>query len=325
MSWPVKCIVAVFVISMLGSLPVRVRAGDMDLSLQGLSTEACATSSDFEPQLCPNNELFEKLMAQFGITLAPPVNLPADSLGQRGFYLGVDTTVTFIDRTSVFWQRGVEATGDSISDSYFWYRLEQRKGLPFGFELGASQGYAMQTDMISLGFQLRWSLFEGFRTGIGQIPDFAVRGAVQTIVGSNQVNVTVPSLDFVVSKPIRLGQGWTISPYMGVQTVWIFASSEMIDLCSWDSGDGTTTPGRLDCLRSQETAAGSSSGMNRRFDDIEQTRWRMAFGLQGRYHIVTATVSFLFDLLEPDVEIDEEREDSLSRQFGLNFGLGMTY
>ena len=135
----------------------------------------------------------------------------------------------------------------------------------------------------------------------------------------------VPSLDFVLSKPIRLGEGWTVFPYMGIQTVWIFASSEMIDLCSWDSGDGTTLPGQLDCSRNQETAAQSSSGMNRRFDDAEQTRWRMALGLQGRYHIVTATVSFLFDLLEPDVEIDKEQEDSLSRQFGLNFGLGMTY
>lgn len=302
-------------------LPVRALAGDMDLSLQGLSTDVCATSSDREAQLCPNNELFEKLMGQFGITLAPPVNNPAHSLGQRGFYLGADTTVTFIDRTSGFWQRGVEATGDSISGSYSWYRLEQRKGLPFGFELGASQGYAMSTEMVSLGFQVRWSLFEGFRTGIGQIPDFAVRGAVQTIVGSNQVNVTVPSLDFVISKPIRLGQGWIISPYMGIQTVWIFATSKMVDLCSWDS----TSPRPLDCSSSQEIAAEISSRTNRRFDDTEQTRWRMALGLQGRYYIVTATFSFLFDLTEPSVEVEEEQEDPLSRQVGLNFGLGMTY
>jgi hypothetical protein len=280
----------------------------MDLSLQGLSI-ACAPDVE---QICPDNELFQKLIAQFGITVAPPVNLPADSLGQRGFYLGADTTVTFIDRTGAFWQRGVEATGDTISGSYLWYRLVERKGFPFGFELGASQGYAMLTDMVSLGFQLRWSLFEGFRNEFRLIPDFAVRGAVQTIVGSDQVNVTVPSLDFVVSKPIRLGQGWIISPYMGLQTVWILASSEMIDLCWLDSSVSATTSGWLDCS-------------NRRFDDTEQTRWRMAFGLQGRYHIVTATFSFLFDLLEPGVEVDEERADPLSRQVGLNFGLGMTF
>ncbi|MBN1653613.1 MAG: hypothetical protein JXA30_07535 [Deltaproteobacteria bacterium] len=237
----------------------------------------------------------------------------------------MNTTVTFIDRESAFWRQGVEAEGDSISDSYFWYRLEQRKGFPFGFELGASQGYAMQTDMFSLGLQLRWSLFEGFRSGVGQLPDFAIRGSIQTLIGSRQVNLTVPSLDFVLSKPVSIDQGWIVSPYLGIQAVWIIASSEMVNLCYWESSDDSADESRLNCSENQQADTTLGSGNNRVFDDVQQTRWRMAVGMQGRYDIISATFAVIFDLAEPGVKTNQEKEAQLSRQIGLTFGFGMTY
>ena len=45
------------------------------------------------------------------------------------------------------------------------YQLKIRKGFPFGIELTGSFGYLAQSSLYTIGADVRWSLFEGFRTG----------------------------------------------------------------------------------------------------------------------------------------------------------------
>ncbi len=307
----------------------RARADYLDLALGSLRVE-CSDQGDAAadvPAWCPDDSRFRSLMSEFGGALLPAVNLPARSLGQRGFYVGVDTTITDIHSGDDFWERGVKGAGDSVDTALIWNRVGPRKGLPFGFELGASLGRALNARAWSLGADLKWSLFEGFRTGWGQMPDVSIRGAVDAAVGFSQVQLIVPSFDVVLSKPFVLGlSGWTLSPYLGVQTGWIFADSEIVDLTPEDNAFDQCAPppgeGPLVGSEGHSATVCSANGdardtaNNGRFQGLRETRWRISAGGQFRYGVLTLTSALLFDLSSPT---------STYRQVVWNLGMGFTY
>jgi hypothetical protein len=101
------------------------------------------------------------------------------------------------DSTQQYWRRGTEG-GTSSQRGHrhprrtrprrrqrFVSRLHVRKGLPFGLRARhPGEPHALERH---LGHRARPALgaFEGFRHGVGYLPDVAVRGAVNTVVGQS--------------------------------------------------------------------------------------------------------------------------------------------
>jgi hypothetical protein len=193
------------------------------------------------------------------------------------------------------------------------YAIDVRKGLPFGFELAADIGFMPRTSILSGGIDLRWSLLEGFRTGVGGVfPDFAVGGGVRTITGTSEFQLTVASLDTQVSKPIPVADSSVLTPYVGYQHLWIFGDSGLIDTtpgtdqlgyCHYQGPNIPGTPGAITPpYTGQPLCTGGSSldsNNSRVFEQAKIARDRIIVGLLYRYEMVLLGGHFMTDLVAP--------------------------
>ncbi|MEI8257762.1 MAG: hypothetical protein WCJ30_18960, partial [Deltaproteobacteria bacterium] len=199
----------------------------------------CGTASAGFAQCEADNQMFVNLVNELGGALAPPLLAPARTTGYNGLYLGYEHTITGINGSGEYWARGTmggERTGEgtaqvraNVPRQLYVSHFHARKGLPYGFELGMHANWLHDSGMVSLGVDIRWALFEGFHSGVGYLPDFAVRGSVNTLVGNQQLYLTVVGLDAMISKPISLGGVATLTPYLGGQGLLIFGDSTVID------------------------------------------------------------------------------------------------
>jgi hypothetical protein len=302
------------------------------------------------PDFCQDDDAYTRVMTQFAASLMPPILTPAGTRGVRGIYVGFETWITGIDTddstaTGDAWHRAVEGDGMSADTRHsrfvdtvlVWGRLNVRKGLPFGFELGTSLGYLFNTSYFALGAEIRWALFEGFREGVGWIPDVAVRAAVETMVGDGEFNVTIPSFDAILSEPFVVASSVEVIPWVDYQLAFPFVDSELVDLdpeetaftgCDPDPATPTpTTPGSPPYCRMN----GTELNDNVVFPSLRSMRMRLGAGLQIRFEWFTILGSFQFDLLPPgDPTLDDNYNganlipDDMPRQWQTDIGVGLT-
>jgi hypothetical protein len=195
-----------------------------------------------------------------------------------------------------------------VNSLYNFSRLVVRKGLPFGFELGLTAGHAYHSELWAWGAEIKWSIFEGFRTGaLRFLPELAVRGAVHTITGDSEFSLTVASLDVILSKEIVLGETVQLDPFIGGGLLWTIADSEIVDLTPEVPG---TTVGQIEASNAYV------------FPDIRTMRARIGGGLQLRYKAFLLTASAHVDAVQPHA-LNSELSPSLPRQWTVSFGTGV--
>lgn len=328
----------------LGSLVASpVAADEMDISLARLRQPLMNADGEVvDGRFVTDNPAWFSLMSQLGFALASPALAPARTTGARGFYIGFETSVTSIADGADYWRRGTEGDAMTLGENRFVRsslvnsQLTLRKGLPFGLEIGGSVGHFYGSEQWTLGGELRFAILEGFREGAaGFLPDIAVRGAVRTMVGDNEFHLTVPSIDFTISKPIVLGGVATLTPIINAQMLWILADSELVDLtpdrdafaeCAPVAGPPPApAPGEPPAGSSiQCTGSGQDFSNNGLFPDVRAFRARMSLGFQLRYRIFTLLTSFQWDLRRPS-DSDDAIPTGTPRQWTLNIGLGATY
>ena len=287
---------------------------------------SCPESGPF----CPNDEAFERLVADLGVAMAPTVGNGAASLGLRGFSLRLSTSVTPISgRHWILGSAGPSAAENSFNPSpnsaLTWNRIEVRKGLPFGLEIGGALGHGFDTSLWTFSGELRVALFEGFHSGLGALPDVAVRAAYQSMAGSHDMSLQTISFDVTLSKPYVVGGRHELTPLVALQALFANASTQPIDftpdVSAWD--DCAPEPGGA-C-----TNAGAVDFMNtRRFASVQQTRIRLFLGLEERYGPFSGTFTFGFDLVAPERTADttgDGMDDALPHALTLHFALGLRY
>lgn len=306
----------------------------------GCGTTATASGGQAYAQCFPDNQLWANLVNELGGALAPGLAAPAMTLGYAGVYIGYELSFSNLAQSD-HWGRGTEGSTstnvgsgtETIRDRYgdpvaFVSRLHVRKGFPFGFELGTQVNHLHSSGMWAIGLDLRWAPFEGFRRGIGYLPDFAVRGSVNTLVGQPQLNLTVVGIDATLSKRFTLGGQVRLAPYVGGQTLLIFGNSGVVDFTPGRSAyeecprqeiryvtdpRPTTDParspsgriGQLQCGGGGTAVAPGVPGdlndthNNGVFQAMRIQRWRAFGGLQFQWRIVSVTAEFGMDLAAP--------------------------
>ncbi len=297
---------------------------------------------------CPDQEMFIRLVSELAVAMAPPADSPARTIGPRALQLNLDITLTSIEAQQSYWALGTEGDGGRGSEDVntnvpsflVWNRLAVRKGLPFGFEVGATLGQGVSTSLWSLGLALKWALFEGFRTGLGRLPDVSVQAALSRSVGSSQASVRLYAIDFTLSKPFVVAQTWSLSPFAGVQALFSHVDSGVIDITPGSgpatppdpSGDAYAAcnpkPGHRSSGTPTCAADGSAADFayNVVFDPVSQTRVRAFLGAQARYQMLIVSLSTIFDLAAPALGVTPVRLPSSSRvarQAALNFAVGV--
>ncbi len=202
-------------------------AGDNDLRLSRFGdfnpreygtncVNACGT-------VVPNTALFEALVTDFGQVLAPRLANPAETLGEAGFAFNLMTSWSIVDEAAEHWVLALD-DGDP-EPVFFTGHLQIRKGLPFSFELAGNMAYVFASEMFTLGADLKWALNEGFE----YIPDLALRGTVNTLMGARDLNLYTAGADISISKAFGLAGIMVLTPYLGAQGLWIIGSSRLLN------------------------------------------------------------------------------------------------
>lgn len=236
---------AAFCAASVTSLP-STQAADNDFDLSRFAefrVENCT------PPNCPvkkNVALFEDLVTDFGQVMAPKLVAPAETLGEAGFAVQFVPSISFIPNDEVHWQRAVQGNtvprdgqgqiqprsivGDSPSPVMFTPQLIVRKGLPFSLEYAGTFSHIAGSDMFTVGSQLKWALNEGFR----MFPDVAVRGAVNTLLGSKDLEMLTVSWDISISKAFPIAGVMSIAPYAGYQQLHAWGWSRLLNIYPQD-------------------------------------------------------------------------------------------
>lgn len=275
----------------------------------------------------PDNVAFKNYVSDLGFAIAPNAFHPAHTTGYGGFALtfdfsfakvNADATSTAADGTQrKFWQDATVGPRDPTTKAFGAknanpdsvlgiYSLKARKGLPLGFELGASVGWIGSSSLWVLGTDLRWSLLEGFRTHIlGVVPDVSVGGGVRTLAGSSKLSLTTVGVDVQVSKPIPIVEQMSLTPWVGYQRLFIFGDASVIDAtpnvdaldqCGYSGTDPNT--GAPVCRNKLSNGQDNNGDFNNNlvFQHVRTQRNRMMIGLAYRYEFVYVATQFLFDL-----------------------------
>jgi hypothetical protein len=306
---------------------------------------------------CAKDEAaFKRLMSQFGFALAPTAMHSARTTGYGGFHLSVTADYTSIASDKSYWKQGTQGAVDpsngksstyngSPASFLQLYSLKFRKSFGFGLEVAGVVGFMPKTSILSGGADVRLSLLEGFRTGLGGIlPDVAVGAGVRTITGTPQFQMTVAALDAQISKPLPIADSQVLTPYLGYQYVWMFGDSGLIDLtpgtdalryCNYAGqnvpGNTDPDPNKVPNSGQPVCRGGSPLDFNNNvvFKPARLERHRMIFGLNYRYEMLMVGGQFLIDAVPPaDAQNDSADKDALkdeSRQYTMSFELGAMF
>ncbi|HVR62672.1 MAG TPA: hypothetical protein VMU50_12285 [Polyangia bacterium] len=178
---------------------------------------------------------FRSLMSELGVVLAPRLVTPADTLGFAGFQFSAELGITQINASQPYWDgvQGVDPDAPTASRPPNYLTTVggfARKGfwLPVpAVEIGAGFVNVLGSEMFALQAYAKVGLHEGFHGWA--LPSLAVRGAVSHLVGTDQVDMTIGSLDVVISKAFSVGGTARFEPFAGWNILFIDARSGVID------------------------------------------------------------------------------------------------
>lgn len=191
------------------------RLADFNPREFGACTNACGIVQ-------PNEALFQSLVSDMGQVLSPRLANPAETLGEAGFAFNLMTSWSIIDQDADHWIALEDRAPEPV---FFTGHLQVRKGLPFSFEIAGNMAYLFASEMFTLGADLKWALHEGFQ----YIPDLALRGSVNTLMGSRDLNLYTAGADISVSKAFGIAGLMVLTPYLGAQGLWIIGSSRLLN------------------------------------------------------------------------------------------------
>ncbi|MFO0755634.1 MAG: hypothetical protein U0359_04050 [Byssovorax sp.] len=318
------------------AFPRTAAADTMDPALARLVTDSSCRSTGVNGGLYYNpkssftrcgtdDAAFAKLIAQYGAAIAPTGMHTARTTGFGGFELALEGSFTSIDKDADFWKQGTQGAQDKSTGRFSIanpspdpvlqsYTLKIRKGFPFGIELAGQFGFLGNTSIYTIGADVRFAPFEGFRTGVPSwFPEVAATGSVRTITGTDQFQLTVAAVDGVLSKPIPMGGSVSLTPYAGYQWMRIFGDSGLIDLtpntdavnfCGYVGSNNLATPDANKTVRDGQPvcAHGTSADFNNTavFNPVRLSRHRAFGGLQLRFQMVRLGAHFSMDVMAPE-------------------------
>lgn len=287
---PTKIFLAIITGFVAVSLSSQVHANKLDLSAARFIS--CTTDGT---DCRADNRAFEHFMAEYAFGVSPKLLSPASTLGYSGFYLGIETSVMGIpsggkdafngsNYNDSRWRIGTANRDNSVPPPMFFPTIHVRKGLPWSIEVGSSISYLAKSELVALGGEIKWSLFEGYSKGfLGALPDVAVRGAVNRIIGQTDVDMTSVGADASISYPFGIAGAISIEPYAGYQYMWTIIRPEPMSLFN--------NQGQLAVSGSNswDVTEADMSGPN-------LTRQKIFGGFVFRYELLTLTMDWTVGL-----------------------------
>jgi hypothetical protein len=205
---------------------VSALAAGHDLRLNGTRADGTGILFSCTPAPCqPDNRAFRELTTELAYVVAPRSITPAETLGHSGFSVGMGWSGSFVSDED-YWRLTEDGQQTQRPTEFFnVLQVEFRKGLPWSFEVGTHVMWVLDSEMVAPGIDLRWSFQEGYDF----LPDFALRAAVNTLLGTRDFDLTTVSVDFSLSKAFAVGGVAQLAPYFSWGVLFISATSDIVD------------------------------------------------------------------------------------------------
>jgi hypothetical protein len=202
-------------------------AGDKDLTLRRLSNrDEVMVDGVTRYNALPDVDAFKSLTRDLGLVFAPRFMSPAETLGEAGFDVGMELSLSSVDNSAAHWR----ALDGGSPNNFLTGQLHVRKGLPFSLEVGSTLTHLFESEMFALGTEAKLALNEGFL----YLPDLAVRGTFNTVLGSSDLNLATLGFDISISKSFGVVGVLNITPYAGYNYLTVIASSRLLDVTPED-------------------------------------------------------------------------------------------
>ena len=277
---------------------------------------------------------FRSLMSELGVVLAPRLVTPADTLGFAGFQFSAEFGITQINASQPYWDgvQGVDPNAPTASRPPNYLTTVggfARKGfwLPVpAVEIGAGFINVLGSEMFALQAYAKVGLHEGFHGWA--LPSLAVRGAVSHLIGTDQVDMTVSSIDVVISKAFSVGGTARFEPFAGWNLLFIDARSGVIDatpLCDAVALRNAPMGGSLPSANCPAKQAGTWDDLNANFSFPRQdviTRQRISAGFKLKLAVLFMAAAYE---ITPAGRSNDERQSNGARdQSGSQQGFSLS-
>jgi hypothetical protein len=174
-----------------------------------------ASAADFTALGTIGQANFRLLSEDFGSALSYKPVTPAEPLGITGFDIGVEATTTDISKSGTVLKT---ATGGALDVTRIIIpKLHVAKGLPFGIDVAAVISSVPSTNIKLVGGELRYAIIKG---GLA-LPAVAIRAAMTSMTGVDELSFKTRSLDLSISKGFLM-----FTPYAGVGQVWVTSTPQ---------------------------------------------------------------------------------------------------
>jgi hypothetical protein len=173
--------------------------------LTALAAAAPAAAQSLDRLGALDQREFRLLSEDLGGVVAYRPQTPTEPLGSAGFDVGASLSAVSIENEELF----ERASSDGASSTLAVPGVRFHKGLPFGFDVGASYAMVPDSDIEFYGGELRYSLALGGAA-------LGVRGALSTLRGVDDLDLDTGSVDLSISGGISV-----FTAYAGVGHVWV--------------------------------------------------------------------------------------------------------
>jgi hypothetical protein len=201
-------------------------AGPNDIELLGLVD----TSDPANPVV--RNEDFRSLVRELGLIFTPSALQPAETTGISGFDFAVDYAFHPVNIDQPYWQDALETKGSRLPMTV---GARARKGfvlpVPLASEVEMGAQWLIESQMLNLGANVRLALNEGF-TGNHWwivIPDIAVMGGINRVVGSDDLDLLTITAGGSISKGFGLFGSANLTPFVSYQSIFVNGSTRLVD------------------------------------------------------------------------------------------------
>jgi len=154
---------------------------------------------------------FRALSEDLGAAFSYKAVVSVEATGVAGFDLGAEVTATKLQHRAAWDQ----ASSGSAPPTLYIPKVHAHKGLPGGFDVGASYATAPTSDINVVGAELRYALVRGDAV----TPAVGLRATYTRLNGVDQLDLVTRGLDIGVSKGFAL-----VTPYAGVGRIWVDSS-----------------------------------------------------------------------------------------------------
>jgi len=209
------------------------RAGENDLVLGRLG-EVVEDEAGAPVEVVGSSQDFRSLASELGVVMAPRLSAPADTIGLAGFQLSADLSWTRVHTDRRYWRAlagSPDPSGDGGHGDDFMPAVGvfARKGiwLPApSFEIGLGAVHLLDSRLWAAQAYAKLAVIEGYDL---LVPSFALRASASRMLGSEQLGLTVLSLDASASRTFAVAGVARVTPYAGWAELVIRPRSAAID------------------------------------------------------------------------------------------------